>query len=128
MQTVISKIYNEVALESELDPTIVKSIGDKCFQNLLKNFKKPLSLILKMRGLGYFYMRKNKLNEFLIKLDNSEERYNKEEFLQYETPVFIEHRKELKQVLLDRQLEYGRFIEKKQIIKSLRKPKENDYS
>lgn len=128
MQTVISKIYNEVALENELDPNIVKSVGDKCFQHLLKNFKKPLSLILKMRGLGYFYMRKNKLNEFLIKLDTSEERYNKEEFLQYETPVFIEHRKELKQVLLDRQLEYGRFIEKKQIIKSLRKPKENDYS
>lgn len=128
MQTIIAKIYNEVALENELDLNIVKSIGDTCFQNLLKNFKKPPSLILKMRGLGYFYMRKNKLNEFVNRLDNSEERYKKEEFLIYETPVFIEHRKELKKVLLDRQVEYQKFIEKKQIIKSLRKPKENDHS
>ena len=128
MQTVISKIYNEVAVENELDLNVVKSVGDKCFQNLLKNFKKPLSLILKMRGLGYFYMRKNKLNEFLITLDNNEERFKKEDFLIHESSVFIEQRKELKQVLLERQLEYGRFIEKKQIIKNLRKPKENDHS
>lgn len=128
MQTVITKVYNEVAVENELDATIVKSIGDKCFQTLLKNFKRPPSLILKMRGLGYFYMRKNKLNEFLIRMDNSEERYKNENFLIHETPVFIEARKELKKVLLDRQVEYQRFTEKKQIIKTLRKPKEDDYS
>ena len=69
MQTVINTIYKQVSVSSEKSLEIVKSVGDKVFESLLKNFKKPPSLILKLRGLGYFYMRKNKLEEILKTLE-----------------------------------------------------------
>lgn len=128
MQTVLSTVYKNVSESSQTDLNIVKSVGDQVFQSLLNNFKKPPSLILKVRGLGYFYMRKNKLLETLEKMKVTEDRVEAGNLTSYETPEYLEERKKLKELLQKREQDYIRFLDKKKKIKELRKTKEDDNS
>lgn len=128
MQKVIKTVYKEVSISLEKPVEVIKSVGDKVFESLLKNFKKPPSLILKIRGLGYFYMRKNKLENTLSGLEKTFNRIKEGNHLVYETPEFIEERRKLQSLLQERQTEYFKFLDKKKLIKELRKNKPNDNS
>lgn len=65
MQIVINNIYKGVATNTNREYALVKSVGDSVFESLLKNIKKPKSLILKVRGIGSFYLRKQKLLQYI---------------------------------------------------------------
>ena len=120
MQTTVKQVYKKVSENLTFSEEIVKSIGDKVFETLLSNFKTPQSLIIKVRGLGYFYMRKNKLEDQIKNVNAILAKVSNEEHQLYETPEYFEKKTKLRDLLLERQKEYNKFLEKKNIIKKLR--------
>lgn len=120
MQTTVKQVYKKVAESILYSEEIVKSIGDQVFETLLENFRTPPSLIIKVRGLGYFYMRKNKLEDQIKNVETILAKASNEEYKSSEIPELLEKKIKLKELLLERQKEYNQFLEKKNIIKKLR--------
>lgn len=116
MQKLLTHIYDDISKEKEIEVTLVKSVGSKIFETLMKNFKKPPSIILKLRGLGYFYMKRNKLTSYLERKKDFEEKAKEYKLTEEE----IKEKVRTIELLKKRMEEYDKFIEKKILIRSLR--------
>jgi hypothetical protein len=108
MQYTSNELYNEVSCENNIPLHKVKFVGDIIFNAINTNLKEPQAIILKIKNIGKFYMRKNKLD--------SEVEYLKGELEKEENP---KQRDKLNNLLL-RQVEYNKYLEDKQNIKRIR--------
>lgn len=66
MQYTHSELYEEVSVKNDIPLHEVKFVGDIVFNAINKNLKEPSSIILKIRHIGKFFMRKNKLEYEII--------------------------------------------------------------
>ena len=120
MQVTSKELYKEIAENTKRELSLVKSIGDAVFQELSSFFRNPNALICKLKGVGFWYMRKKKLNEYIIKWDSY--------YMQSPIPtlkneeaqkVYLYGRNQFN-ILLDRQKQYELFLLKKQKIREIR--------
>lgn len=61
MQSDWKEIYKITALKTGKSENLYKDIGNFVFASLNKNLKKPKSLIIKLKGIGYWYLRKYRI-------------------------------------------------------------------
>lgn len=104
MQYTSKEIYKEVSLENNIDLDKVKLVGNAIFQDINKRMKSPTSIILRIKGLGYFFLRNIKMKKFL-ELEKKK--------LEFKNEALIP-------ILEDRLKDYERYIEKKQANKKYR--------
>ncbi len=62
MQTNQNDIYTELAAEKGKDEQVYKDIGSFIFRETAKMLKEPSSLILKLKGVGSWHLRKKRLD------------------------------------------------------------------
>ena len=62
MQTSQQDIYLELSKEKEINEQVYKDIGSFVFRETAKMLKEPISLILKLKGIGSWHLRKKRLD------------------------------------------------------------------
>jgi len=62
MQTSQQDIYLELSKEKEINEQVYKDIGSFVFRETAKMLKEPTSLILKLKGIGSWHLRKKRLD------------------------------------------------------------------
>lgn len=122
MQALLNHIYKSVSIRSGKDYDLVKSVGDAVFKSLLYNIKHPSSLILKVKGIGSFYMRHKKLllhiESYRDFYTNPENEKQKNAIIQNEEQFFLKQKQYLN--LFNRVEDYKRYVAKKKIIREIR--------
>ena len=69
MQTRINTIYERASEKNDLDYDLVKNIGDSIFMEWQKAMKDPPSVVIKVRGFGYFFLRKRVMQQEMEKIE-----------------------------------------------------------
>ncbi len=122
MQALLNHIYKSVSTKSNKDYDLVKSVGDAVFKSLLHNIKHPSSLILKVKGIGSFYMRHKKLRFHMESYrdfyTNPENEKQKNAIIQNEEEFLLKQKQYLN--LFNRVEDYKRYVAKKKMIKEIR--------
>lgn len=137
MQIVLNTIYQRIAESKNQEVALIKSVGDSVFKELLHNFKYPPSLILKVKGIGSFYLRNKKLTEYLRLREDFYFNPNNEKALDAkEKDLERFNEKKVRYLnLLNREIDYLGYLEKKAEIRKIRnltqplipkKPEDND--
>ena len=114
MQATSNEIYSAVSLLTGVDQELVKAVGDTVFSSISSHMRQPTSLILKIKGLGSFILRKKKIVQEVERIDR------KIAFpyrVKFETD---EEALERKRLLMERLEEYERYFEKRAFIKKIR--------
>lgn len=120
MQATSKELYANVVSNTGKDPALIKSIGDAVFYRLFTFFKYPESLICKLKGVGFWYMRKKKLNEYIHRWDS---------YYMMEPPPAYEDLKQMREyennrrqfnILIERQKQYELYLKKKLEIRAIR--------
>lgn len=109
-------LYKELENDGLLSYKEAKDVGDAVFSALLKSFKKPSSLIIKVRGLGDFFLRKKKLTEYYGKMNkifNQDELTDIIKARDIQVPGYIQEKRDMIELMKNRLVEYDKFIEKK---------------
>lgn len=105
MQHTSNELYSDTSIENNIPLHKVKFVGDIIFNEINNSLKEPKAIILKIKNIGKFYMRKNKLDseiDYLLK--NNEDNVHSYKI----------------NILLERQKEYEKYLEEKQKIKKIR--------
>ena len=135
MQRVINDVYKTVSEDVNKSYDLVKSVGDSVFANLLANIKKPEKLILKVRGLGSFYLRKAKLASYIESYRRfyTDPTYERTQLAIAESLETYENKQKQYQNFCERMEDYERYVAKKKDIREIRnktqpviKPKDDD--
>jgi hypothetical protein len=105
MQYTSKEIYQEVSIENDIAFEKVKLVGDVIFNELNSLMKAPPSLIIKIRNIGCFFLKKQKTKRF-IQLEERKNEYTDRDLLN---------------ILEERMKDYDRYSEKKQIIQKIRR-------
>lgn len=112
MQYTHSELYEEVNVKNDIPLHKVKFVGDVVFNSINKNLKEPDAIILKIKGIGKFFIRKTKLDKYIDILNN-----------RYIFAITEEDRELINKKILrlqERQIDYKSYLEEKQRIKKLR--------
>lgn len=120
MQSDIKQIYKLAAERTFKSEQMYKDLGNFVQQEIANVLKRPNSLITKVKGLGYWYLRKKKMKDFIRMYPPY---YDIEGFSDFESEAALknfENKQELYLTFKARLLDYDRFLEKKAFIKQLR--------
>lgn len=120
MQSDIKQIYKLTSARTGKQEDLYKEVGNFVQQEIYDQLKRPKSLILKVKGLGYWYLRKKKIEDFIRMYPPY---YDIQGFDDFESEAALkkfENKQELYLLLKERLLDYKKFLEKKEIIKKLR--------
>lgn len=63
MQSDYKQIYKLTSQKTGKPEQVYKDIGNFVFANLLKNIKRPKTLIIKLKGVGSWYLGKTKMEK-----------------------------------------------------------------
>lgn len=106
MQYTSVELYNDTSIKNDIPLHKVKFVGDIVFNAINKNLNHPEAIILKIKNIGKFYMRKNKLDSEIGYLEGLSERDEKQN-------------KKLA-ILKERLVDYNEYLEEKKKIKKIR--------
>lgn len=109
MQYTSVELYNETSIKNDIPLHKVKFVGDIVFSALNSQLNKPEAIILKIKNIGKFYMRKNKLDGEIGFLTE----FVKKEDVDPKYQIKLDN-------LLKRQKEYEEYLEEKKKIKKIR--------
>lgn len=116
MQTNHLDIYKQVAKETGKSEQMYKDLGSFVFRETSRMMKEPTSLILKLKGIGSWHLRKKRL-EILVEEWGNKRIKTREEFA---SDVFYNiylDKYELYLALKDRLKDYERYLELKKEIR-----------
>lgn len=111
MQYTSVELYNETSIKNDIPLHKVKFVGDIVFNAINKNINEPEAIILKIKNIGKFYMRKNKLDGEIGYIKTLLEKEDLENREKYSKRLLI---------LQKRQEEYDEYLEEKKKIKKIR--------
>ena len=110
MQTNNHELFKLTALRTGKDEQKYKDVGNYVFHALYKALRRPPSLIIKLKGVGKWYLRKKRLEYFLSQPKPDSSLTEKD----FGYPLsYIEHcnRLELFEIFTERMKEYNEYIE-----------------
>lgn len=112
MQYTHKELYEETSQKNNIPLNKVKFVGDIVFGGINKNLDEPDSIILKIKHIGKFFIRRNKLEQEItllkIKIDECTDEAKE-----------LTLRRRLAR-MQDRSAEYSNYVADKQRIKKLR--------
>lgn len=122
MQTDHNELYKKTALRTGKQEEIYKEIGNFVFKSLSQHIKRPEKLIIKLKGVGRWYLRKNRMEQTLELFPPDFENRPKEgdgiyerlKILQYENKV------EIYNLFKQRVEDYKKYVEQKSKIREIR--------
>lgn len=124
MQSDIKNIYRLTAARTGRAEQMYKDLGNFVQQEIYNSLRKPKSLIIKVKGLGYWYLRKKKMQDFIRMYPPY---YDIEGFNDFESEAALkkfENKQELYLILKARLEDYKKFLDKK----SETKQKRNEFN
>lgn len=120
MQSDINNIYKLTSLRTGKDEKIYKDIGRYVFGELASNIRKPKSLIIRLRGLGTFYLRKRRMEVALEHFPPDWETELTEENHSIGN-VINENKKNMHNIFKERLKDYDRFLEFRNSLRTIRR-------
>lgn len=112
MQTDNKELYRLAALKTGKSEETYKEIGNLVFSELSKKMKNPESLILKVKGVGSWHLRRSRIEYFVENYIPKDEG----------APILLrdENRKEIFEAFKKRIEDYKKFIELRNEIRTIR--------
>jgi hypothetical protein len=129
MQSDSKEIYRLTAERTGLNEQLYADIGNFVQKDIHEQMKKPKSLILKVKGIGFWYLSKKRLSDILsyFPLHYDIEGYN--DFPSEQTFLRFVNKQELYKILKARLRDYDEYLRVKAEIKKLKDEfKENERS
>ena len=120
MQTNHLDIYAELAKEKGTSEQTFKDIGSFVFRETAKMLKEPTSLILKLKGIGSWHLRKKRMEIFIKEYPHFGENLTREDF---PSDASYENHAEKHQMYINfqqRLKEYEKYLEIKSKIRKKR--------
>jgi hypothetical protein len=112
MQTDYKDLYKEAAIKAGGDPELYKDLGNFIFAETSKRLRRPKKIITKLKGIGYWYMRKVRLEILLSEFPKNFHVTN-EDFKPNLGFLKGEDKKEVFQIFNQRKKEYDEYISKR---------------
>jgi len=79
MQSDNNQLYKITAEKTKKSEVIYKDVGNFIFKSLSVNMRKPPSLILKLKGVGFWYLRRQRMTIHMDRIDVDQNSLNYEE-------------------------------------------------
>lgn len=115
MQSDYKEIYKLTAKRTGKNEILYKDVGNFVFAELYSMFRKPNSLIIKLKGIGFWFLRRKRLYHAIEKTPANYEK-TREDFSTDYSFEKNEAKKDLHELLIERIKEYNEYVEiKKQI-------------
>jgi|694.fasta_scaffold00342_17 hypothetical protein len=117
MQADIKTICKKLSKEKNIDYNLLKAVGDTVFKETKKVLNNPPNLIINLKGLGRWYLRKQQMERKIEYL---------EDYYKYESGVLPEplgkywENKEVKEKLEALLPVYEKYLNRKQEVRDLR--------
>lgn len=119
MQSDWKEIYKLTAKRTGKSEDTYKDIGNFIFQRLSRELKRPKSLIIKLKGVGFWYLRRLRVK---MALENFPPDYDKkpEDFKHPLAALMHENKVEIFTLFKERMKDYETYIEERKQIRSTR--------
>lgn len=124
MQSTSKEIYKITAARTGRDEQLYKDIGNFIQKETVKHLKRPKTLIIKLKGIGFWFLRKTRMEKALSFFPKE---YEDEGFVEFEASrpfLNVENKREIYNVLKNRLKDYERYLEVKQQVKT----KKNEFT
>lgn len=120
MQGDYKQIYKQLSVETGKPEQLYKDIGNYIFQETYNMLRKPTNLIVKLKGVGSWHLRKRRM-EIVVKdyPDRTIER-QREEFDSDEAYLKYRQKKEQYDTFVERLKDYEKYLSIKKEIRTLR--------
>lgn len=116
MQSNHLDIYKMVASDTGKSPDLYKDIGSFIFRETARMLKEPSSLILKLKGVGSWHLRKRRLEIFV----NSFTEPTHDRFTAQQTILEWDEKRKRYKNFLERLKEYDKYLEIKKEVRLIR--------
>lgn len=109
MQSDYKEIYRLTALRTGKSEELYKEVGNHVFSNLYSFLRRPSALILKLKGVGSWYLRRKRMQ---IIVDEFPPDFTKtvEDFTSQLSLFKYENKKEIYEIFVQRLKEYEEYI------------------
>lgn len=118
MQSELKHIYSKVSKEKNISEDLLKAIGSSVFRETLENIENPKNILLKLKGIGRWYLRNTQMTRKIEYLDD---------YYKYDSGILPEPigkywtNKELKEKLQKLLIIYNEYLAEKKIVRDKRK-------
>ena len=119
MQSDYKEIYKLTAKRTSKNEVLYKDIGNFVFTELYNMLRKPNSLIIKLKGIGFWFLRRKRLAG-VIKLYPADYEKKQEDFSSEYGFLKNENKKEIHALFMERLKDYEEYAEEKRKIRTER--------
>jgi len=119
MQSDHKQLYKITALRTGKDEQRYKEIGNFVFSNLYSFFKRPSALIIKLKGIGSWYLRRKRM-EILVGYYPPDFSRKPEDFPSQESVLKYENKVEIYNIFTDRLKDYEKYSQLRKEIREKR--------
>jgi hypothetical protein len=119
MQSNPGEIYNLTSKRTGKSEQTYKDIGNFIFSELYKEQRRPSKLIIKIKGLGSFFLRRKRVKEILSYYPDGFSR-TKEDFSSERQFLKYENKREIYEIFTERLKEYEEYIKERNQIREIR--------
>ena len=116
MQSDPKEIYKLTAERTGKSEQTYKDIGSAVFQALAQGMKRPKTLILKLKGVGQWYLRKKRMEIMINIFPPNYERVS----VNAQETLKLENRREIYEIFIERMKEYEEYLQIKREIRKKR--------
>ena len=113
MQSDYKEIYKLTAKRTSKNEVLYKDIGNFVFTELYNMLRKPNSLIIKLKGIGFWFLRRKRLAG-VIKLYPADYEKKQEDFSSEYGFLKNENKKEIHALFMERLKDYEEYAEEKE--------------
>jgi hypothetical protein len=110
MQSEAKHIYNITSRRTGVDEQVYKDIGSFVFDTVHSCLSKPKSLILKLKGLGFWYLKRKRMKEVIGCYPSYYEIEGYNEFESETALLRFVNKQELYKIFKARLLDYDEYI------------------
>lgn len=119
MQSNPAEIYKLTSKRTGKSEQTYKDVGNFIFSELYKEQRRPSKLIIKIKGIGSFILRRKRVKEILNLYPKDFSR-TKEEFSTERQFLKYENKKEIHDIFTERLKDYEEFIKERNQIREIR--------
>lgn len=119
MQSDWNRIYKLTALKTGKDEALYKAVGNTVFRELYLLQRRPKSLIVKLRGIGTWFIRRKRM-EIVVKLFPPNFDKKPEDFTHRLAVIEQENKIEIYNIFLERLKDYDEYLKIKKEVKEKR--------
>lgn len=117
MQSDPKEIYRITAARTGGNAQVYKDIGNFVMKATVDHIKRPNTLIIKLKGLGFWYLRKKRIDRILSYYPSYYEIEGYSDFCSEYAFLNFQNKQELYKILKARQADYQLYLQKKAEVK-----------